>query len=1280
MLCFLVLYAIANAMEPAYIIDFEKDEPVINFISDQLVEVTGNVLTNDASRLDAGFNYKITLTISGGPDGASPINFLTRDNLANAEMGVSKFDTDKVSRGLCGGDIALCYAFKGRDQNADGQYTYLRDPSSKMRFTLEFDNNISLENIRYTLGDMDYNFIGGQGSTCEGVGDLNNYGCRYSYIDQITVISGAGSNEYIIPDPKMIQQADTDRFYANFPDANNNQRIDIQDDGRIPGDDASGNISIYNANNIGKQIIFEYNDPGFGLENDPDGLHDFDSYNQLMSFLTGMTFDAVECSMSDIDVSVQDDTYPFSLLTASTIVNDNRTLTYQWQVSTSSCEEGFTNIPNATAASYSPTDLTATSFFRVLITEHAGDEAICTNPSPCIPLGSISGCIHEDVNRDGNKDALDVPMEGVFITLYNCGDKENAITTITTDENGQYNFYGLADGNYIIRTTPPYGYIAPNQASIDSEGFTSCMAVNNGSSNDNCDVVLGTILGACKEISLPTTQTTIMMGNEFCMPIENANLYSFSPTVGVSCIDCEEVCFSPSQSTTYTILWNDIANYDCTHTAELTINVNTPPPPPGLDPVVVPAQVGDFVFQDLDKDGIQDDGEPGIPNVTVKLQDPMGNTLQTMTTDENGNYNFTVVAPDGMYKIMFNTPAGFEPTPQSGDAVDGIANDSDNDPQMNMTDLFSISPGDNITTIDAGFFIPDPIPAQVGDFVFEDLDKDGIQDNGEPGIPNVIVKLQNEDGITLQTTTTDDDGRYNFIILSPDGFYKIMFNTPADFEPTQQTGSAPEGGVNDSDNDPATGMTDLFVVQPGDSIPTVDAGFIVPAPIPAQVGDFVFEDLNKNGVQDNEEPGIPNVLVKLLNEAGVTLQTMTTDEDGKYSFTIEDPNGRYQIMFTTPIGFEPTQQTGNASDEGATDSDNDPLTSMTDLFVVQPGDRIMIVDAGFIIPTPIPAQVGDFVFEDLDKDGVQDNGEPGIPNVTVKLQDAAGNTLQTTMTDEDGRYSFTIIEPNGLYKVMFNTPSGFEPTQQSGTSDDDGGDDSDNDPLTSMTDLFPVNPGDDIPTIDAGFIVADAVVTQDPTPVPDPTPTPECGISMDITEADIYEGEEICVTIADAVNYVVSPNNGVVKNGSSLCLSPTENTIYTITSSDPGCSDQVQITVRIWNEPCAVNLSETEKDIYAGEQACITVSGTTSYSVSPSNGVSQSGSNLCLSPTETTIYTITSTDQAGCTASAQVAVNIWNETPIPTMSQWGLMIFGLLILNIGLVFIRKQEQILIGTK
>jgi len=78
----------------------------------------------------------------------------------------------------------------------------------------------------------------------------------------------------------LVLQADADKFYAQFPDANNNQKPDAEDDGRIAGANNNGNIQVYNPNNIGKEIIFEYNDPGFGIEGDTDDYHDFDSFNQ----------------------------------------------------------------------------------------------------------------------------------------------------------------------------------------------------------------------------------------------------------------------------------------------------------------------------------------------------------------------------------------------------------------------------------------------------------------------------------------------------------------------------------------------------------------------------------------------------------------------------------------------------------------------------------------------------------------------------------------------------------------------------------------------------------------------------------------------------------------------------------------------------------------------------------------------------------------------------------------------------------------------------------------
>lgn len=82
-------------------------------------------------------------------------------------------------------------------------------------------------------------------------------------------------------------------------------------------------------------------------------------------------------------------------------------------------------------------------------------------------------------------------------------------------------------------------------------------------------------------------------------------------------------------------------------------NTYTPPPPTG--------KLGDFVWYDIDGNGIQDSGEPGIAGVTVTLG---GDASATTTTDANGAYLFTGLAA-GSYTVTAGTPAGYTPSPSN---------------------------------------------------------------------------------------------------------------------------------------------------------------------------------------------------------------------------------------------------------------------------------------------------------------------------------------------------------------------------------------------------------------------------------------------------------------------------------------------------------------------------------------------------------------------------------------------------------------------------------------
>ena len=114
-------------------------------------------------------------------------------------------------------------------------------------------------------------------------------------------------------------------------------------------------------------------------------------------------------------------------------------------------------------------------------------------------------------------------------------------------------------------------------------------------------------------------------------------------------------------------------------------------------------------------------------------------------------------------------------------------------------------------------------PATISDFVWNDLNQDGIQDYGEKGIPGITVNLYFENDTFLKTTTTDENGYYIFDNLVP-GMYYVEFILPDLFYFTAQDSTNEE---EDSDADPTTGKTVVFLLSPGND-DTWDAGIWTP--------------------------------------------------------------------------------------------------------------------------------------------------------------------------------------------------------------------------------------------------------------------------------------------------------------------------------------------------------------------------------------------------------------------------------------------------------------------
>ncbi|MGE5353433.1 MAG: SdrD B-like domain-containing protein [Acidobacteriota bacterium] len=488
------------------------------------------------------------------------------------------------------------------------------------------------------------------------------------------------------------------------------------------------------------------------------------------------------------------------------------------------------------------------------------------------------------------------------------------------------------------------------------------------------------------------------------------------------------------------------------------------------------ASLGDLVWRDKDEDGIQDDGlnEPGLPNVMVELYASGSNTLiQTDITDSKGKYLFENLTP-GRYYVKFILPEGFKFTKMDRD---GDNFDSDADPVTGKTTDINLGSGDYNMSVDAGMYGNDCLPARIGDYVWNDLNINGIQNSNEPGLANVTVNLfRCGQSTVLASTRTDANGFYQFVGLLPGNYY-LQFVLPNEFAFTYLH----QGSNNalDSDAGMTNGVTDGIELSSGEVETTVDAGMFKGQCLLATLGDLVWNDNNRNGILDPGETGKEGVVLKLHRctgshqnpndpcQYGPEIASRTTDKDGRYYFNNIMP-GYYYVELVAPCNFTITKP--DQTDDWK-DSDINPSTRHTACIKLNPGETNLTVDAG-LYPTP-PATLGDLVWIDTNKNGIQDLGEKGLCNVTVELyMCGVGSPVATAKTDNDGRYIFKNVVSNTSYALKFYLPKGYSFT----TLDQGGNDNFDSDvcPKTcgGMTKFYDVLPDEVNMSIDCGMYLA----------------------------------------------------------------------------------------------------------------------------------------------------------------------------------------------------------------
>ena len=390
-------------------------------------------------------------------------------------------------------------------------------------------------------------------------------------------------------------------------------------------------------------------------------------------------------------------------------------------------------------------------------------------------------------------------------------------------------------------------------------------------------------------------------------------------------------------------------------------------------------------------------------------------------------------------------------------SVDDIDSTPDNDPTND-------APGeDDIDNAVISVFTT----AIIGDFVFNDLDGDGIQDLTEPGIPQVIVQLYTPDDDLVATTLTDNSGYYSFPEVEP-GDYYVVFTVDDAFIPT-----VANVGDDTTDSDVteefAPGSTSLFTVIAGDDNTTIDGGFYACALIKG----VTYYDINEDDVRQTTENGINGLLVEVYRRVGSTWVLFdseythhdydTPSDDGIWDFCV--PPGTYYVKVNMPpIGLVRVRPFIGGSNFDS-DINNANGLNTTPSFTLGAGGSKTDLGAGYY---PM-ATVGNLVWLDEDGDGLQGENEPKVGGVTVEAYDENNELIGQSVTDEDGIYEIDYLEKQDYY-LKFAGPSEYSFVTIYGHENEE---DSNSDITHSMglntTDMISFNPGDEIINIDAGL-------------------------------------------------------------------------------------------------------------------------------------------------------------------------------------------------------------------
>ncbi|HYI11417.1 MAG TPA: SdrD B-like domain-containing protein [Thermoanaerobaculia bacterium] len=627
-----------------------------------------------------------------------------------------------------------------------------------------------------------------------------------------------------------------------------------------------------------------------------------------------------------------------------------------------------------------------------------------------IPSAVIYGNIWWDINGNAAQNAGEGDLSGFTVQRYSDpnGDGDPADgslqATTTTDANGNYSFSGLVAGSYVIQVVPPTLLNKAWVETVESTGGT-------GSLNNQIPitVVAGAISGS-HDFGYTQSDTAdigdsiyydfdgdgIQDATEAGIPNVTIDLYEDVDRDGTIDPGVDEIIQTTSSDASGAYLFQNLP------AGSYIVKVDTTDPdfPTEVtatgDPDLTASSIGDLIWLDADGDAVRDAGEDGISGVVVNLysDDDGSGTLSggdslvaSTITNVNGNYLFTGLSA-GNYFIDVDDAT----LPSSLLAV------TTGNPSATMIALTSNS--QSYLLADAGYSLAANF--SIGNRLWHDVDNDGVQDPGEPGIPFVDVVVTNGTGTGCAgagcRVTTDADGFWIVTGLTNGTFTVNVDDTDVDFP---------------RDFTVTTGTTDPRVITvAGVDRTNIDFGYRFTGAGSTPTGSItgrIFQDADGDLAYDLGEAR-NGTTVNLMDENGNIVATTATAADGTYSFTgifignyaiesVDTLGTRYSTIFLSAAQTFPNL---NIIYQTSTETTADDQSSVS----VDGVHANLLQDFGY---KRFLGSIGDSVYWDVNENASQDIGEPGFAGVTVRLYDAVWSDTNNNGLFESGEGTRTLV-------------------------------------------------------------------------------------------------------------------------------------------------------------------------------------------------------------------------------------------------------------------------------